>query len=259
MLPLYPALANPYKTFVPSATLAVHQAQAAAEEGSNGHTNGAEVSAPSLLRSTETAFHSSSGLLAPKPLYGTFTPGAQPSTQQTSRVPSPDSPSSPGAAGISGHATPTKKPKVPRSGASGAGGATGTEVSLDPTWREMGQRIRRLLPHLWPRGSFKLESLALFCFLLLVIARFITFLTPATLRELVAMFDRVQTVPAESPWKLLFTYVGLRFLQGSGGLSALRDVRPIESCYTEASLSNITSAICRLLGLQSCNIPTDVS
>jgi len=88
----------------------------------------------------------------------------------------------------------------------------------------MGARLRRLLPYLWPRGSLKLEGLALFCFLLLIAGRFITFFAPTTLRELVAIFDRVKQVPAPSPWKLLFLYVLLRFLQGSGGLSALRDV-----------------------------------
>lgn len=88
----------------------------------------------------------------------------------------------------------------------------------------MGARVKRLLPYLWPRGSLKLEGLALFCLILLVFGRFVTFLSPTTLRKLVAMFDRVQQVPPESPWKLLFLYVFLRFLQGSGGLAALRDV-----------------------------------
>jgi ATP-binding cassette subfamily B (MDR/TAP) protein 6 len=225
LLTLYPALANPYKTFILSATLATHRAQPAAEEGNGG------VSAPAIAIPSETSFHASSGL--PKPLYGTFTlgNGSQPSQHTSSRVPSPspDGQSTPRAAGISGHATPIKKSKHPGHGwSSGAGAA---EVSPDPTWHEVGQRVRRLLPHLWPRGSLKLEALALFCFCLLIIARFVAFLMPVTLRELVALFDRVQTGQAQSPWKLLFIYVGLRFLQGSGGLGALRDV--ISSCASD--------------------------
>ena len=160
----------------------------------------------SLTNPADLAYQASSGLLAPKPQYGTFTPtnGNQPS-QATSRTGTPP-------------ASESAEPKKPKATAK-------PDISLDPTWREIGARLRRLLPYLWPRGSLKLEGLAGFCLLLLIAGRFVTFLMPTTLRELVAMFDRIKQVPALSPWKLLFLYVLLRFLQGSGGLAALRDVR----------------------------------
>jgi hypothetical protein len=46
---------------------------------------------------------------------------------------------------------------------------------------------------------------------------------PLTLGQLVRVFEG--RAPG-SPWPWLFSYVGLRYLQGSGGLSAIRDVRP---------------------------------
>ena len=44
---------------------------------------------------------------------------------------------------------------------------------------------------------------------------------PLTLGELIRAFDGHSK---RSPWPLLFGYVALRFLQGSGGLAAIRDV-----------------------------------
>jgi quinol-cytochrome oxidoreductase complex cytochrome b subunit len=59
------------------------------------------------------------------------------------------------------------------------------------------------------------------CILLLIAGRFVNFLLPWSLGELVHVFEK----PSEgSPWPFLFAYVGLRFLQSSGGLAALRDV-----------------------------------
>lgn len=230
LIPLYPALANPYKTFTRSPTLAAQQA--AEEEGNLDAST-------SITNPADVAYQASSGLLAPKPQYGTFTStnGHQPS-RTTSRTGTPPA-SSEGAE--------PKKPKTPAK----------PEISLDPTWREMGVRFKRLLPYLWPRESLKLKGLATFCLLLLVAGRFIAFLTPTTLRELVAMFDRVKQVPAPSPWKLLFLYVLLRFLQGSGGLAALRDVRHL--CELVLSGRSKFVVCSRLHGHPLCNIQTDVS
>ena len=46
---------------------------------------------------------------------------------------------------------------------------------------------------------------------------------PLTLGQLVRVFEG-RAPGHTSPWPWLFTYVGLRYLQGSGGLSAIRDV-----------------------------------
>lgn len=62
------------------------------------------------------------------------------------------------------------------------------------------------------------------CILLLIVGRFVNFLLPWTLGEVVRMFEAPD---GHSPWPYLFAYVGLRFLQSAGGLAALRDVSSI--------------------------------
>lgn len=59
------------------------------------------------------------------------------------------------------------------------------------------------------------------CILILMLGRVINLAMPLTLGHLVRVFEGV--APG-SPWPWLFAYVGLRYLQGSGGLSAVRDV-----------------------------------
>lgn len=65
---------------------------------------------------------------------------------------------------------------------------------------------------------------------LLVIGRFVNVALPLTLGELLHIFEaQYSGTPSSpkprSPWPYLLAYVGLRFLQSSGGLGALRDVR----------------------------------
>lgn len=61
---------------------------------------------------------------------------------------------------------------------------------------------------------------------------------PYTLGALVGAFE--DPARGRSPWPYLFAYVGLRFLQGSGGLSALRDVRVIHAIPR----LNVTNVAC---------------
>ncbi len=56
--------------------------------------------------------------------------------------------------------------------------------------------------------------------IILLIGRGVNLLLPFTLRELVNDLDK----GVGFPMVLIFVYAGLRFLQGSGGLNALRDV-----------------------------------
>ena len=193
ILPLFPALSYPYHSYVPSEALRDQQ-PARQENVRNGD---------SLLIPADVPFESSSGLNAPKPQYGTFTNVTRQPSALTTRSSTP---------------APSDHP-LPRNPDPKA------EINLDPSWSEMWYRIRRLLPYLWPRGELHLEALALFCFILLVIGRFVVFLVPDTLQKLVEVFEEQhESWPRPSPWNLLFLYAGLRFLQGSGGLAALRDV-----------------------------------
>lgn len=55
----------------------------------------------------------------------------------------------------------------------------------------------------------------------MVVGRVVTFLVPLVFSQLVRIFEEGSK---QSPWPYLGAYVGLRFLQATGGLAALRDV-----------------------------------
>ncbi|KAF8626834.1 hypothetical protein AX15_004665 [Amanita polypyramis BW_CC] len=95
-----------------------------------------------------------------------------------------------------------------------------TEINLDPSWCEIWNRLQRLSPYLWPKKSRSLQLLAFLCIIILILGRAINVAMPLTLGQLVRVFEGKRS---DSPWPWLFAYVGLRYLQGSGGLSAIRD------------------------------------
>lgn len=63
---------------------------------------------------------------------------------------------------------------------------------------------------------------------------------PLALGQLVRLLDGPS---GQSPWPLLFVYVGLRFLQGSGGLAAVRDVCPPCLCSLVCSLNILSVSV----------------
>lgn len=65
-------------------------------------------------------------------------------------------------------------------------------------------------------------TLQVLCIFLLLIGRVVNIAVPTILAKLISIFDEKSN---ESPWPYLFGYAALRFLQGAGGLAALRDVR----------------------------------
>ena len=73
--------------------------------------------------------------------------------------------------------------------------------------------------------------------ILLLIGRFVNVALPLTLGELLNIFEtQYSGTPSSpmprSPWPYLLAYVALRFLQSSGGLGALRDVRIFKVIHT---------------------------
>ncbi|KAJ7072460.1 hypothetical protein C8F01DRAFT_1216110 [Mycena amicta] len=94
------------------------------------------------------------------------------------------------------------------------------EISLDPSWSEIWQRIVRLTPYLWPSKSRSLQLLMALCIILILLGRVVNASVPFTLGEIVKIFEGTSQ---RSVWPVLLFYVLLRFLQGSGGLAALRD------------------------------------
>lgn len=87
---------------------------------------------------------------------------------------------------------------------------------------------------------------------ILLIGRVINVAMPYTLSELIKALEGKSEA---SLWPYLFGYVGLRFLQGTGGLSAVRDVSTSAVHHFCSPLTNyFPSAYGRLL----CNTPTEV-
>ncbi|KAH9945694.1 hypothetical protein B0H21DRAFT_892116 [Amylocystis lapponica] len=188
--------------------------------------NGEEAAptASSFLLPAENGATSSTGLspvTAELSKYGTFRPTR--STLQasgpTTRTPTP-APSS--HIGI-----PSSKQKEVKE-----------EVVLDPTWSEFCVRIKHITPYLWPSKSVSLQLLAAFCLGLVVVGRLVNVLTPYVFAQLVRMFEAGVTT---SLWFYLFAYVGLRFLQGSGGINALREIAwaPVMQ-YSDREMSQLS-------------------
>lgn len=82
-----------------------------------------------------------------------------------------------------------------------------------PTLRDFAARIRLLSPYLWPSKSKTLQAVAVVCALIVVVGRFVNVLVPRQLGLVVA-----DLTEDRSPWTNLGIFVGLRFLQGGGGI-----------------------------------------
>ncbi len=61
---------------------------------------------------------------------------------------------------------------------------------------------------------------------------------PFALGELVSILEDRSS--DRSPWPILFLYVALRFLQGSGGLAAIRDVSVIHIVTSQVAERLVT-------------------
>ena len=68
----------------------------------------------------------------------------------------------------------------------------------------------------------------------MIVGRVVNFLVPLVFAQLVRIFEEGSQV---SPWPYLGAYVGLRFLQSTGGLAALRDVSHLLMPLTYSVLS----------------------
>ncbi|KAJ7755708.1 mitochondrial half-size ABC transporter [Mycena maculata] len=114
----------------------------------------------------------------------------------------------------------TRGPSPLRSEGSDSKQTEKPEISLDPSWTEMWRRISRLAPYLWPSKSRSLQFLVLLCIILILVGRAVNACLPFALGEIIRIFEGSSD---RSIWLVLLVYVALRFLQGSGGLAALRD------------------------------------
>ncbi|CCL98348.1 uncharacterized protein FIBRA_00343 [Fibroporia radiculosa] len=140
----------------------------------------------------------------------------------------------------SGPTTRTHTP-VPSTlqGSTAKGKDSKEDIVLDPSWSEIIARLRRIAPYLWPGKSYGLQILALLCIIVVVVGRLVNIMVPFVFAELVHMFE--EGVYASTLWVYLFVYVGLRFLQSSGGLAALRETlwAPVMQ-YSDREMSQLS-------------------
>ncbi|KAF9264231.1 hypothetical protein L218DRAFT_1029037 [Marasmius fiardii PR-910] len=94
------------------------------------------------------------------------------------------------------------------------------EIALEPSWKELWRRLSRLSPYLWPKKSRSLQFVASLCLCIVATGRFVNYVQPLVYGQLVRIFEGTSQRPI---WAVLTFFVILRFLQGSGGLAALRD------------------------------------
>uniref|UniRef100_A0A674DEX7 ATP-binding cassette sub-family B member 6 n=1 Tax=Salmo trutta TaxID=8032 RepID=A0A674DEX7_SALTR len=87
-------------------------------------------------------------------------------------------------------------------------------IESQSTWQDFGQKVRLLVPYMWPKGSMLLQGLVLLCLCLLGLERVINVFVPIYYKNI------VNDLTDGSSWKTLATtvcvYVLLKFLQGGG-------------------------------------------
>uniref|UniRef100_A0A8C8G949 ATP-binding cassette sub-family B member 6 n=1 Tax=Oncorhynchus tshawytscha TaxID=74940 RepID=A0A8C8G949_ONCTS len=90
----------------------------------------------------------------------------------------------------------------------------GTGQESQSTWQDFGQKVRLLVPYMWPRGNILLQGLVLLCLCLLGLERVINVFVPIYYKNI------VNELTDGSRWKTLVTtvcvYVLLKILQGGG-------------------------------------------
>ncbi|THH03982.1 hypothetical protein EW145_g5852 [Phellinidium pouzarii] len=231
LIPLYPVLALPRMNYVPVSE--VHQTD-------NGVISVASAEETSLLVPVGETSLASRGLNASAAngqlAYGTFRPTRSfaPTTGTTTRSHTP---------------APSEAQDVLTSlkasalTAKAQGDVAKTET---PALGDLYRRIKRLAPYLWPKNNVWLQFLAFVCVLVLLVGRAVNVAVPLVFGTIVDIFEKqfgsdVPVPQARSFWPYLLAYVGLRFLQGSGGLGALRDTlwAPVMQ-YSDREMSEMT-------------------
>ncbi|KAH7108101.1 hypothetical protein BKA62DRAFT_609850 [Auriculariales sp. MPI-PUGE-AT-0066] len=93
---------------------------------------------------------------------------------------------------------------------------TGSVLTQRQSWSEIARRVRRVLPHLWPWRSVRLQALAMLCMVFVLAGRFVNVGIPFSLGQVVANLEAWKTGGA-SFWPPLLLYVGLRWAASALG------------------------------------------
>ncbi|RKP22934.1 hypothetical protein SYNPS1DRAFT_25120, partial [Syncephalis pseudoplumigaleata] len=86
-------------------------------------------------------------------------------------------------------------------------------------WHEYVERMRTLLPFMWPKGDPRLQSLIIICGCLLFLGRIVNVMVPVQYKRLVDALGGNGHTPIFA-WREVLWFVGLRFLQGNVGVVA---------------------------------------
>ncbi|RKP08058.1 P-loop containing nucleoside triphosphate hydrolase protein [Thamnocephalis sphaerospora] len=86
-------------------------------------------------------------------------------------------------------------------------------------WNEYLRRMRTLLPFMWPKDDWRLQVLIMCCGLLLLAGRLVNVLVPTQYKRVVDALGGDGRPPTFA-WREVLYFVGLRFLQGGGGIIA---------------------------------------
>ncbi|GIY87294.1 ATP-binding cassette sub-family B member 6, mitochondrial [Caerostris extrusa] len=89
---------------------------------------------------------------------------------------------------------------------------------------DIGKKIKRLTPFLWPKKSVKLQLRVLVCFSFLILGRVITVLVPQYNKYIIDSLT-IRGEPLTFRWDYILIYVAFWFLQGQGSNSFLNNIR----------------------------------
>ncbi|GFY68249.1 ATP-binding cassette sub-family B member 6, mitochondrial [Trichonephila inaurata madagascariensis] len=89
---------------------------------------------------------------------------------------------------------------------------------------DFGKKVKRLIPFLWPKESFKLQLRVLVCFLFLILGRVITVFVPQYNKYIIDSLT-LRSEPLTFRWDYILIYVAFWFLQGQGSNSFLNNIR----------------------------------
>ncbi|KAI8979740.1 hypothetical protein BDF20DRAFT_871371 [Mycotypha africana] len=82
-------------------------------------------------------------------------------------------------------------------------------------YHDFFNKLRKVMPYIWPHNDHKLQYLVIVCFLLMIFGLSINVFTPLQIGSVVDKFNKE---PETFAWAAVLIYVGFKFLQGGSGL-----------------------------------------
>ncbi|XP_071966249.1 ATP-binding cassette sub-family B member 6-like [Antedon mediterranea] len=95
-------------------------------------------------------------------------------------------------------------------------------------WAGFWHKTKLIWPYIWPKGHYILQIKVIICLLILITGRVANVYVPVLYKDIVDELTEDSEEGAHiNPWKLIVTYVAIKFLQGGGfgGLGLLNNLR----------------------------------